>query len=291
MDRLRRGSYDITNNDYGSRQPRWIPEGANQDDFYGIPEGLLSEEPQPPRPPDMFVIQISGENQKGGSSAIITINRKAEQWLQKFRQMKFIKFGPNLDPNAPFFQNTNGKAFGSINSGKGSILAEFRSVTGLKNFTTTSARRTLQPFIQNNEILKARAKTISQHSKEVASKHYDRTAGDLRASVMHFVGESEGTNKESSNIEPDSEENEAKRRKLNEEDRKVAIAQAKKLVENFEKRNVKLGPRCKVKTEDRQYMQNVFTAGGELEGIIANGTKLKGKIVLILWNHTNKYLF
>ena len=280
MDRLRRGSYKFTNNDYGGRQARWMPEGTNQDDFCGIPEGLLCEEPEDKRPADQFVIKLSGENQKGGSSATVTINQKAEQWLQKYRQLKSIAFGSPLEPDEPFFQNLNKKAFGPINSGKGSIMAEFRSVTGLKTFTTTSARRTLQPHIQSNEILKARTKTISQHSKEVASKHYDRTAGDFRASVMHFVGQSEGTNQASSNILPDSEETEAKRRKLNEEDRKVALEKAKELVESFESnRRVKLGPRCKVKKEDRLYMQSVFTAGGDLEGIVAIKTKLKGNIL------------
>ena len=84
MDRLRRGSYDFSNNDYGGRQPRWIPADAKIEDFYGVPEGLLSEEPEDKRPPDMFVIKLSGEHQKTGSAATVTINQKAEQWLQKY---------------------------------------------------------------------------------------------------------------------------------------------------------------------------------------------------------------
>ena len=136
----------------------------------------------------------------------------------------------------------------------------------------------LQPYIQGNEIMKARTKTISQHSKEVGSKHYDRTAGDFRACTMHYISEQEGTNQVSINITPDSEENVTKRRKLNEADRKIAIDKAKELLENSNKRNVTLGPRCKVKKVDRQFMQTIFTAGGELEGVVACGTKLKGNL-------------
>ena len=275
MDRLRRGSYDFSNNDYGGRQPRWIPADAKIEDFYGVPEGLLSEEPEDKRPPDMFVIKLSGEHQKTGSAATVTINQKAEQWLQKYRQLKSIAFSTCL-PDEPFFQNLNKKPFGVINYGKGSVMAEVNSVTGL-NFTTTAARRTLQPHIQSNDILKARAKTISQHSKEVASKHYDRTAADFRAVAMNIISKVEGTDKVSSNIEEDTEENVAKRRKINEEDQMVAKQKAQETLDNAKKRNFRLGATCKVLPENRKYMQSLFTAGGEFENIVADGTKLKGK--------------
>ena len=282
MDRLRRSAYKFCNNDYFGRQRRWIPAGANTDDFYGVPEGLLCEEPEDKRPPDMFIIKLSGETQKGGYPATITINQKAEQWLQKFRQLKSIVFGTSLDPEEPFFQNINKKPFGNITNSKGSMLAEFSSVTGVKNFTTTSARRTLQPFIQSNELLKANTTTVSQHSQAVASKHYDRGDADFRATVMHHIGENEGTNAVSSNILPDSDEIEAKRRKINEEDMKIAIKKAQETVELATTKNVKVGSRCKIKPDDRKFMQTIFSPGGKLENIVADGERIKGKITKLI---------
>ena len=282
-DRLRRGSYKFSNNDYFGRQPRWIPAGANLEDFNGLPEELMSEEPEDKREPDMYVIQLSGEHQKCGSPATVTITRWVDQWLQKYRQLKAIAFGACL-PDEPFFQHLNKKPFGNINYGKGSIMAEISSVTGV-NFTTTAARRTLQPYIQSNEILKARAKTISQHSKDVASKHYDRTDTDFRAIAMNIIGKAEGTTQVSSNIDEDTEENVAKRRRLNEEDKRVAEEKAQEIIDNSKARNFKLGPTCKVLPNDRKHMQSLFTAGGEFENIVADGKKLKGRVPSIIVNY------
>ena len=276
-DRCRRGAYEFSIKDYGGRQPRWIPPGANTGEFQGVPDGLLSVQPEDQREPDMFIIRLSGETQKGGFPATITINKKSEQWLQRFRQMMDKAFGPSLNTEEPFFQNINKKPFGNLTNSKGSMLAEFESVTGVKNFTTTSARRTLQSYIQNNELLKANTTTVSQHSQAVAVKHYDRGDADFRASAMHFIGEIEGTNAVSSNILPDSEEILAKRRKINEEDMQTAVKKAKETLESANTRNVKVGPRCKISPDNRKYMQTIFSPGGKLENIVADGKRIKGK--------------
>ena len=276
-DRCRRGAYEFSNNDYFGRQPRWYPPGANTDEFQGVPDGLLSVEPEDKRPPDMYIIKLSGETQKGGFPATITINKKSDQWLQIFRQMKGKVYGAPLDPEEPFFQNINKKPFGNLTNSKGSMLAEFSSVTGVKNFTTTSARRTLQSYIQNNELLKANTSTVSQHSQAVAVKHYDRGDADFRASTMHFIGEKEGTNAVSSNILPDSDEILAKRRKINEEDMQTAVKKAKETLESANTRNIKVGPRCKIDPDNRKYMQTIFSPGGKLENIVADGKRIKGK--------------
>ena len=62
-----------------------------------MPDELLSEEPEDKREPDMYVIQLSGEHQKCGSPATVTINKWVDQWLQKFRQIKAIAHGDCYD--------------------------------------------------------------------------------------------------------------------------------------------------------------------------------------------------
>ena len=118
---------------------------------------------------------------------------------------------------------------------------------------------------------------MSQHSQAVATKHYDRGDADFRAAAMHHIGENEGTNAVSTNIVPDSDEIVAKRRKINQEDLQIALKKAQETVDQANTRNVKVGARCKIKQDDRKYMQTIFAPGGKLENIVADGERIKGK--------------
>ena len=104
-----------------------------------------------------------------------------------------------------------------------------------------------------------------------------RTTDNRKSVPRTGIGSSISTNAVSSNIEPDSEENLAKRRKIDQDDMKIALEMAQEEVNSANKRNVKVGARCSVESENRKFMQKVFSVGGKLEGVVADGMKIKGK--------------
>ena len=165
---------------------------------------------------------------------------------------------------------------------KGSILEEYGEVTGLDFITQTAIRRTMEPRIQSDPILKPRSKTIAQHDVGVGQKYYDATAPAFRGVTMHLINEAEGTNKLVEEEEDVPEDVVAKRMRLDETDRAANVANAKKFLQEDANKNVKRNKAGnKMSSEDRDFLQTVFSAGGDYEGVFNGFSKFPGKKLII----------
>lgn len=180
------------------------------------------------------------------------------------------------DPEKPFFQNYQGRPLGDIKRTKGSIIEEYGLVTGVNFPTATAVRRTVDHHVQTNSKMTLRSSQIAQHSQDVGSKHYHPSKDELRASAMHFINKAEGV--EIKKSEPVSEEVIIKRAKLNAGDKATAMANAQEVLRKSAKgRNIKLGGRCKLLPDDRAYLQNVFSKGGEHGGVFEKNQQFIGE--------------
>ena len=160
---------------------------------------------------------------------------------------------------------------------KGSIMSEYGEVTGLDFINQTAIRRTLEPKIQTNEILKTRSKAIAQHTVGVGQKYYDATAPAFRGVSMHLINEAEGTNKLIEEEEDVPEDIAAKRLKLDESDKAANLVNAHKVLEeNATKviRRNKAGN--KMSSDDRDFLQKAFASGGDFEGFFNDFSKFPG---------------
>ena len=164
---------------------------------------------------------------------------------------------------------------------KGSILEEFGLVTNIGWCTQTSLRRSLEPSIQGNEVMRTRSKSIAQHSAATGSKHYDRTEPEFRAAAMHYIGTQDGSNVPSTSRVEITEEVAAKRARLEEEDNNAKISQALENVQKSKKRNFTLGKNCKLLPEDREFLQNAFSKGGKFGQFLAPFEKFPSKYLLV----------
>ena len=172
----------------------------------------------------------------------------------------------SLDPQAPFFVNYLGKAFGAMKRNKGSILEEYGKVTGVEAPTTTGIRRTVESHVQSDHNMRTRSKAITQHSAAVGDKHYHKVAPEIRAAALHRINQVERI--EIKSQEPLSKEVAAKRARLNAGDFETAAANAREVLRKSKRNeNIKVGARCKVAPSHRSYLQSVFGAGGELSGV------------------------
>ena len=185
-----------------------------------------------------------------------------------------MKFFP--DPEAAFFSKYDGKPFGPMQNRKGSILEEFGKVTEVDWLTATSLRRSLEPAIQGNDIMKTRSKTIAQHSAATGSKHYDKTEPQFRAAAMHFIGTQEGSNSPAIRDEV-SEEVAAKRARIEKDDNAAKISAALANVQKSKERNQQLGKNCNVLYKDRQFLQKAFSEGGKYHTFLASYDKFPSK--------------
>ena len=157
-------------------------------------------------------------------------------------------------------------------------MSEYGEVTGSDLINQTAIRRTLEPKIQTNEIMKTRSKAIAQHTVGVGQKYYDTTAPAFRGVSMHLINEAEGTNKLIDEEEEVSDDIAAKRLKLDESDKAANLVNAHKVLEeNAMKvvRRKKAGN--KMDSDDRNYLQNAFASGGDFEGFFSDFSKFPGR--------------
>ncbi len=299
-DRCRQGVYQFTNQDFFNKKECWFPENFTEEEFDGIPDDhVIFQEPEDKRPPDMWLIRLSGSGSqiKMKNGTTVTVNRRALDLMTKCRDLKDAVFGKLgkfktplvllqilidfvLDPKAPFFCKFDGKPFGQLVNKKGSLMAEFGEITGIDWCTQTSLRRSLEKPIQSNEAMKTRSKTIAQHSAAIGSKYYDRTAEEFRAAAMHHIGTQDGSAGPSGSKrvqEEVSDELAAKRKRMKKEDEQAKITHALENVQKHKKRNMKLGKTCKVLPDSRLFLQTSLSKDGKYGRFLAEYSKFPSK--------------
>ena len=149
------------------------------------------------------------------------------------------------------------------------------AVAGVDNVTMTSVRRSMEPIVQGNAAMKLRSKSVANHSSQVGARFYDRMNSDFRASSMTYIAA-----QEQSNVAPVSESSlsavtRAKRKQIEEEDNKAKLENAKKILKTYQAagRKTSTGARCKVTSDNREYLQSSFTSGGRYSHILTGFAK------------------
>ena len=276
-DRNRSSGYRFKNSDFSSRKKVWFPPGHNSVKFDGLPEDWnMFAEPADGREADAWTMDLSASDEvlKLDKNVNIIILKMADDWLQKYRDCKEIKW-QDLSPEEYFFVNNKRKQFGPmINTAQ---LKEYEKVTELSNVTTNTFRKAMEPKIQGEHQMKTRSKDISSHSDQTGSKYYDNSAQMFRASAMHFINDGEIDYEAETSVPDDVA---AKRRRLDEEGLKVSLENAKtKIKKDPAKRNVTLGKNCKVIPADRWFMQRAFGEGGAFSDLQFHAGKFPGLFV------------
>ena len=278
-DRNRAGGYWFRNSHFASRRSVWFPPDHNKTKFDGVPKNWnMHTQPADGRQPDAWTIDLSGSTEvvKMGEDVHITILRMADDWMQKYRDLKILKWG-TLKDDEYFFVNNKRKRFGPLlNTAQ---LKEYASVTGTSKATTNTFRKAMEPAIQSDEALKTRSKAISSHSESTGAKYYDSSAPAFRASALHYINDGE-FEYEATQV---SEEVVAKRQKLDEEGQKFSHDQAQgRIQKDPSKRNATLGKNCKVDPRSRVYMQRAFSKDGVFSGLRLFDGKFPGKYFCLL---------
>ena len=94
-DRNRAAGYYFKNSDFAARKSVWLPKDHNKVKFDGVPDDYnMHREPQDGRKPDAWTMDLSADEEilKLGMDVDITILKLADDWLQKFRDIKMIKW-------------------------------------------------------------------------------------------------------------------------------------------------------------------------------------------------------
>lgn len=301
FDRCREGVYmKITNEDFVNRKKCWFPEGFNKESFQGLPSesGHNLYQPQT-REPDAYLMVIPGSRSglKGNQDATVTLFPNVDEWCRRYQDLVRIMIG-EPDLQAPFFisyQQNRKKAVSltHMTTGRGSILHEFSLVTGV-DVTSNSFRRELETKVKSSHEMRLRSKAVTQHSSEVGEAYYETTNAEFRASAMMYINQNEGNlNVPLLENETVSEEVAAKRARYDEAAKKTSLEKAKEILKQTKaSRNLDIGKNCKIKPNDREYLQETFGANGVLsslqlhKGKFPGNAKISAKISITL--HLNQ---
>lgn len=267
----RRGALNFSNKDFRQRVEKWFPDACEEVTLF--PENWDANVPSVPgKPPSCYVIQLSGneEGLKKGEGVDIVLTRRSHDICIKYQEMKEKKFSSYSDDDN-FFCNSKGKPLAPMNNSKGSMLYKFGKVTGISKFTTNSLRRGTDAKLQRNSTLKAHMQQIQSHSNSVSIEYYDKSASNVRASVMNQFSEKESPYKGDLSVTDDIVAKRGAKRKLEME---MNVEKARSvLAKRKMKPNIKLGKSCKVLPADREYLQRLFTNPDlvEVSNAIKNG--------------------
>ena len=130
-----------------------------------------------------------------------------------------------------FFTNYQGKKLTKLLNykGEGSLLRKFGEVTKIENFTLKKLRNALEGRIQMKDSLKENVKHINFHSLEVGQCVYDKMTSAHRSLINNNINKEDGAKK----VLPDEEVTEdqsAKRAKLDAEQQEKLLEHAKKFI-------------------------------------------------------------
>lgn len=143
-DRNRRAAYSFTNMEFKMKIPKYFPLQTENDDivdqFSKIPEDWNSNIPQNEGDlPTCWVIDVKGDNLKGGKKAQIILTRNSAEICDRYRDIKGEVFDDEED-ESPFFVNMRKKPLTDLQRTKGSLLDRLGRVTGVSRATVNTLR-------------------------------------------------------------------------------------------------------------------------------------------------------
>ena len=267
IDKNRRGVYSFSNLEFCERCPKWFPpvddkvENDNSivERFESIPEGWNPDEPPAMGlDPTCWVICRSGMNpgMKKGQQAEIILTRYSLNICLKYRELKDVMLGHDLEPEANFFVNAKGENLGEMRRSKQSLLAKLEETVGVNSPTINTLRRGSEKIVQENINLVAMVDNIQGHSRTVGSRHYDRFGESRRA---NFIQQLEKVENDDQDIDvPESVKEQRKYRDEKDMKEVVKIAKEKLEVDKI-KKAAGVKTNFKIKPMDRDFMQKLFS--------------------------------
>ena len=267
--RNRTSAYNLTNNEFNARKPKWLPplqEGncTMDERFQKIPENWDSSTPSlPDEEPDCWIIKVRNQSSghaskrlKKGQDVDVVLTRRSLELCLMFKDMKsaFVKDFVGTDP---FFVNIKNEPLAPIQRTKGSLLDKMATACDISNPTVNSFRRASESVIQSSPVLKTSVEKLQGHSISVGLKYYDKSSDDIKAQYISRLSEMESPRKLKMSIPEEIQ----RKRVIDEEKEKMEITEeAKRTLNKLKtKRKETLNKKCKLIPVERDFLQEQFS--------------------------------
>ena len=271
IDKNRRGVYKFTNIEFSERCPKWFPVDDNKendssivDRFESIPKGWNPDEPPAMGiEPTCWVISRSGQHEgmKKSQEAEIILTRYSLNICLKYRELKDIMIGHDLEPESQFFVNAKGENLGEMRRSKESLLSKLEETVGVDSPTINTFRRASEKIVQENPNLVALVDNLQGHSRNVGATYYDRSKDSRRA---NFIQQLAVVENDQQDIDvPEAVKEQRKSREEKEMKEVVKIAKEKLEVDKIKKAGAKTN--FKIKPNDRDFMQRLFSESDAID--------------------------
>ena len=265
IDKNRRGVYKFTNIEFAERCPKWFPvddkkenDSSIVDRFESIPEGWNPDEaPAMGLEPTCWVISRSGLNEgmKKSQECEIILTRYSLNICLKYRELKDIMIGPDLEPGSNFFVNAKGESLGDLRRYNKSLLSKLEETVGVNSPTINTFRRASEKIVQENTNLVALVDNIQGHSRTVGATYYDRYRDSRRANYIQQLAMVENDDQDIDVPEDIKEQRKSREEKETKEILKMA--KEKLEVDKIKKAGAKTN--FKIKPNERDFMQRLFS--------------------------------
>ena len=262
----RAAPYMFKNVDYGTKIPKWFPEGIHtedSEDFKRLPSGWNPDAPpenNPTQEPTGYVLEVFGDQPgiKNQTATTICFSKRMHDMCEQLRDIKEVVFEDIRGENE-FFVNFKGEPLGPIKNSKGSYLYHFTRITGVSRATVTTGRRVATELIQSDPYLNTQEHRIQHHSEKVALQNYDRGGPTLKLQVTNWMLEKEGGSYTKPVI---PEEVLSRRATRSSKDKEAAKHQAISFLrQNAKMRKAKkLNRTCRCLPEHVKFFQRLFTS-------------------------------
>lgn len=266
-DRNRRSVYSFSNRDFAERAPKWLPQKTNDENLDTTLDRfeLLPEDWDPDTPPTLgvepscWVMKLTGNSKglkiKGDRPATVIITPRAMEICQKYKDLKGEVF-ENIDDEDQFFVNRHGRPLSAMQRTPGSLLHKLGEVCGISNFTVNSVRRAAEVKVQGSQAMKSNVENLQSHSRNVGLQHYDKSGDNNRASFINQLSSFDSPLKA---VQEVPEAVKMKRQHKEKEEREQILEKAKEtLARDKFKKKEELTKKCKLRPEDRRFMQEFF---------------------------------
>ena len=265
-DKNRAGGYSFQNKHFYARQKQYYPDGY--DSFAKLPEGWDSNiQPSADSEPSMWILRLPGNlaSLKGKEAVEINVTKNMMRWLEMYRSLRDLSRKLTNQPEAEskdamFFVNYTGSPLAEIKSSRGNIWQKFETVTEVPRATITKCvRSAAEQVIQDNPEMANRVKRLNNHSAAVGSHVYDHNKYQYRAEFTNYMAKKDG--EASADLGSDDEELTQRMKERDEADAEQSKGEALGIINrNNARKQATLSSQYRVKPEDRDYMQRLFTS-------------------------------
>ena len=265
-DKNRAGGYSFQNKHFYARQKQYYPDGY--DSFAKLPEGWDSNiQPTADSEPSMWILRLPGNlaSLKGKEAVEINVTKNMMRWLEMYRSLRDLSRKLTNQPEAEskdamFFVNYTGSPLADIKSSRGNIWQKFETVTEVPRATITKCvRSAAEQVIQDNPEMANRVKRLNNHSAAVGSHVYDHNKYQYRAEFTNYMAKKDG--EASADLGSDDEELTQRMKERDEADAEQSKGEALGIINrNNARKQATLSSQYRVKPEDRDYMQRLFTS-------------------------------